>query len=111
VAAAHMSRSARAILAQTGLTIRALEILGVQSIEQTTAEKYADALVQADEEGAGKAYVDEIAKHAGVLTTSAVDESEAVHRSAVGYLRATGKQDYTADEYVAACNLVQSTKS
>jgi hypothetical protein len=106
-----VSDSARAVLAQTGLTIRALEILRVQSIEHTTAEKYADALVQAEEEGVGKAYVEQVAKHSGVLTSSILDESEAVHRSAVGYLRATGKENYTADQYVAACNLVPSVKS
>jgi hypothetical protein len=43
-----------------------------------------------------------------VKPNSAVDESEAIHRSAVTYLRMTGKEAYTAEKYIAACELIRS---
>jgi adenylosuccinate synthase len=103
----HLSNHARAVLAEGALHMRACAILGVKSHTETTAEKYAAALIQADKEGAGKAYVDEVARRAGVRATEAAHESEGVHHAAVSYLRATGKNDYTQDEYIAAVGLVQ----
>lgn len=105
----HLSESVRVQLAESGLHMRALEILGVSSIEETDAEKYADALVKADAEGAGKAYVEKVAMHAGVLASAAVDKSEGEHRAAVSYLRARGKNDYSDAEYVEAVTLIRET--
>jgi hypothetical protein len=88
----HLSNNARVALAESGLHMRAMEILGVHSIDETTAEKYAEALVKADAEGAGKAYVEKVAMHAGVLASAAADKSEGEHRAAVSYLRAGARQ-------------------
>jgi hypothetical protein len=103
----HLSHAARTVLAESALHRRALEILGIHSIDETTTEAYSEALVKADAEGAGKAYVEEVSKLAAVHASESADEGELDHRAAVSYLRATGKSRYTPDEYVEAVNLVR----
>ena len=108
--------SHHAVLAETGLHLRACRILGIRSIQETTSEAYMQALIQAHDEGAGREYVESITGHvAGLQATeapqlSASDRSEALHRSAVSYLEATGKANYTAEEYIAAVARVESTQ-
>ena len=109
--AEHLSDEARSVLAETGLHLRACQILGVDSSESATYEQYRDALIAAENEGAGKAYVERISGLAEAKTLKAIDKSEAVHRSAVSYLRTLGKHDYSDNEYIEAVTLVQSTKS
>ena len=108
--AEHLSDAAKAVLAQTGLHLRACGILGVRTPEEATYDEYRDALIAAHEEGAGRAYVHKIAGLANVKALDRANESEAIHRSAVSYLRTLGKHDYSADDYIEACNLVQSVK-
>jgi hypothetical protein len=105
-----MTTEARRALEETGLVIRAEEILA-ESLEDATKGQYLEALVQARNERAGVAYADAIAKRAGVETEPEHKiADEAIHTAAESYLRAQGKgDDYTADEYIAAVNLVKST--
>jgi hypothetical protein len=103
----HLSPHARKVLAESALHRRACEILGIHAIEETDTAAYSKALMQADREGAGARYVEEIVKLSGVHATEAKDEGELDHRSAVSFLRATGKSRYSPDEYVAAVNLVR----
>jgi hypothetical protein len=108
--AEHLSEAARAVLAQSGLDLRAREILG-NSADAASYDEYRDALIQAYEEGAGTAYIEKIAGLANVKALEHVDESEAEHRSAVSYLRAMGKHDYSDDDYIEAVTLVRSVKA
>jgi len=102
-----MNANTRKVLEESGLVIRAQQLLG-KSLEGATADQYLAALQQARREEADRLYADDVAARAGDHPPDAEIREEVVHRAAESYLQAMGKDDYSQEDYLRAVSLVRA---